>query len=125
MQEAGAAWIASGTATLEAGFYGLPYALVYNVSTLTYMVAKLVVKIPFIGMVNILAGKKVVEEFIQGGATPIALAVEMLKLLKDEPYRSEMQTELTKVKEHLGGGGAHKKAALAVAECINQGKSVA
>jgi len=120
MQRATAAWVASGTATLEAGYYGLPYALVYKVSAFTYRIAKLVVKIPFIGMVNILADKLIVKEFIQGEATPENLSVEMKRLLADKFYYDEMQEELAKVKGYLGGGGAHKKAALSIAECLNQ-----
>jgi len=119
MQEAQVAWVASGTASLEAGFYGLPYALVYKVSTLTYGIAKMVVKIPYIGMVNILANKLIVKEFIQGEANADNIASEILKLLKDENYRGEMQSELLKVKDMLGGGGAHEKAARAIAMCIN------
>ena len=118
MQEATAAWIASGTATLEAGFYGLPYALVYKVSALTYWIAKMVVKIPYIGMVNILADKLVVKEFIQGEARAETLYLEMKKLLSDEGYRKNMEEELAEVKKNLGGGGAHEKAAASIAECL-------
>ena len=70
MQEATAGWVASGTASLEAGFYEMPYALVYKVSSLTYLAAKAVVKIPYIGMVNILANNLIVKEFIQSEANP-------------------------------------------------------
>ena len=119
MQEAQVACIASGTASLEAGFYGLPYALVYKVSQLTYTIAKMVVKIPYIGMVNILADKPVVKEFIQAQATPKNVAGEINKLLTDDHYRESMQSELEKVKEMLGGGGAHEKAAKAIAESLS------
>lgn len=118
MQEASAAWVASGTATLEAGYYGLPYALVYKVSSLTYWVARTVVKIPYIGMVNILANQLVVKEYVQGAATGDQLAEEMQRLLFNEPYRLEMQEALAKVRELLGGGGAHQKAAQALAESL-------
>lgn len=119
MQEASAGWVASGTATLEAGFYGLPYALVYRVSTLTYWMAKMVVKIPFIGMVNILADKLVVQEFIQDEAYPENLSVEMKKMVSNTDYRKKMISELNDVKKQLGGGGAHSKAALAIADCVS------
>lgn len=122
MQKATAGWVASGTATLEAGFYGMPYALVYKVSELTYWFAKMVVKIPFIGIVNILADKLVVQEFIQGRATPENLAQEMKKILGDTEYRNEMLRNLEKVKGQLGGGGAHKKAAQVISDCLTAGK---
>ncbi len=118
MQHAGGAWVASGTASLEAGFYGMPYALVYKVSQLTYSIAKLVVKIPYIGMVNILADKLVVQEYIQAEATADNLAQEMRKILDDIAYRETMQTELANVKDMLGGGGAHQKAAQSIANCL-------
>ncbi len=118
MQDAGAAWVASGTATLEAGYYGLPYALVYKVSALTYWIARMVVKIPFIGMVNILAKKMVVREFIQGAVKADAIAAEMVQMLTQEDYRAQMMQDLAEVKGNLGGGGAHKKAALAIAKCV-------
>ncbi len=119
MQEATAAWVASGTATLEAGFYGLPYALVYQVSAVTYWIAKMVVKIPYIGMVNILADQLVVKEFIQSEVTAKNLYKEMKELLSNEQYREQMEANLAEVKLQLGGGGAHKKAALAIAECLS------
>ena len=120
MQEATAAWIASGTATLEAGFYGLPYALVYKVSSLTYWMAKMLVKIPYIGMVNILADQLVVQEFIQDEAHSDNLAQEMNKMMGSLSYRQKMAEELHHVKTQLGGGGAHHKAAIAISDCLSK-----
>lgn len=120
MQRATAGWVASGTATLEAGFYEMPYALVYKVSALTYTIAKMVVKIPFIGMVNILANKLVVKEFIQAEANAENLYQEMKRLIEDASYRESVQNDLANVKNNLGGGGAHEKAAEAIAQCLGQ-----
>ena len=75
-------------------------------------------KIPFIGMANILADKLVVQEYIQAEATAENLAQEMRKILDDVTYRKMMQTELAKVKDMLGGGGAHQKAAQSIADCV-------
>ncbi len=119
MQQAETAWVASGTASLEAGYYGLPYALVYKVSALTYMIAKAVIKIPYIGMVNVLADKLVVKELIQSQATPQNLSAEILAILNSAKYRTEITEELEKVKAMLGGGGAHRKAAQAIATCVS------
>ncbi len=119
MQEATAGWVASGTASLEAGFYGMPYALVYKVSPLTYIAAKTVVKIPYIGMVNILADKLVVKEFIQSEATVANLTHEIQEILHNKEYKATMAQNLSKVPSQLGNGDAHKKAAQAIAETLN------
>ena len=119
MQSATAAWVASGTATLESGFYGMPYCLVYRVSSLTYWIAKALVRIPFIGMVNILAKTQVVREFIQEEVTAENLSDEMERMLRDGQYRSTMIESLERVKDQLGGGGAHEKAAQAIVKALS------
>jgi lipid-A-disaccharide synthase len=121
MQRAVCGVIASGTATLEAAFYGLPYCLVYKVAGLTYVMAKLLVKIKFIGIVNILAGEEVVQEFIQGDAEPEKV-VPALKRFVEEPQRREsLQRRLAETSSKLGGLGAHARAAGVVAEWLPQG----
>src|SRR4051812_45072590 len=65
MQRAGAGMVASGTATLEAAFFGLPFVILYRVAWLTWIVGKRLVKVPFLGMPNILAGREIVREFLQ------------------------------------------------------------
>ena len=80
MQRACCAVIASGTATLEAAYYGLPYCLVYRVAPLTYLMAKMLVKIKFIGLVNILGGRGSREGIDSGGgANPEAVALACCK----------------------------------------------
>ncbi len=121
MQRAVCGVIASGTATLEAAFYGLPYCLVYKVAGLTYVMAKLLVKIKFIGIVNILAGEEVVQEFIQGDAEPEKV-VPALKRFVEEPQRREsLQRRLAETSSKLGDLGAHARAAGVVAEWLPQG----
>jgi lipid-A-disaccharide synthase len=78
MQTAAAGLVASGTATLEATLCGLPYALVYKVAPLTYLAGRAVIKVPHLGMANILAGKEIVKEFIQQDAAPTNLAADQL-----------------------------------------------
>ncbi|MEO6846648.1 MAG: lipid-A-disaccharide synthase, partial [Chthoniobacterales bacterium] len=70
MQRAAAGLVCSGTATLEAAFFRLPYALVYNVAWLTYFVGRYLVTVKFLGIVNILAGRELIREFIQENAKP-------------------------------------------------------
>lgn len=115
MQQACCAVIASGTATLEAAYFGLPYCLVYRTAPLTYVLAKLLVKIRHIGLVNILAGDEVVKEFIQGAATPEAVADELRRFLDSPKEREDLRRKLADVCAAMGGVGAHRRAAAAVA----------
>lgn len=114
MQRAEVGVVASGTATLEAACFGLPYLLVYKVNPLTYVVGKAVVRIKHLGIVNILAGETVVQEMIQDRFEPDALAREVLHLLQDETARGALATRLGQVVATLGEGGAYGRAAEAV-----------
>ncbi|WP_035613941.1 lipid-A-disaccharide synthase [Haloferula sp. BvORR071] len=120
MQRATCGVVASGTATLEAAYFGLPYCLVYKVAWPTYMVAKAVVKLDYIGLVNILAGGKVVEEFIQSEADPLHVEQALLKFLTDESHREETREKLLATAGKLGGPGAHYRAAAAIARWVRQ-----
>ncbi len=115
MQRAICGVIASGTATLEAAFYGLPYCLVYKVAGLTYVMAKILVKIKFIGIVNILAGEGVVDEFIQGAAEPEKVVPALRRFIEDAKAREALQVRLAETASKLGGLGAHARAAEVVA----------
>jgi lipid-A-disaccharide synthase len=118
MQRAEAGAVASGTATLEAACFGLPYTLVYNVSWPTYVVGKLVVKIKHLGIVNILAGREVVRELVQGDLSADTLAQTTTELLLDSGRRESLQADLAAVVAALGSGGAYARAAKAVHECL-------
>ncbi|MGL4401177.1 MAG: lipid-A-disaccharide synthase [Luteolibacter sp.] len=118
MQRAGCAVIASGTATLEAAYYGLPYCLVYRLAPLSYMTAKVVVKIEHIGLVNILAGEKVVDEFIQAKAEPVTVSAALREFLESPAKRKALQARLAETSGKLGGPGAHQRAASAVADWL-------
>lgn len=118
MQRACCAVIASGTATLEAAYYGLPYCLVYRVAPLTYVLGKMLVKIEHIGLVNILAEEGVVEELIQARAEPVAVARSLGGFLESPAKRETLQARLAETSAKLGGKGAHQRAARAVAEWL-------
>lgn len=118
MQRAEAGAVASGTATLEAACFGLPYTLVYNVSWPTYIVGKLVVRIKHLGIVNILAKHEVVKELVQRGLSPATLAAGMIELLQSEGKRRQIQDDLAAVVATLGSGGAYARAAKAVHESL-------
>lgn len=124
MQRACCAVIASGTATLEAAYYGLPYCLVYRVAWSTYLMGRLLVKIEHIGLVNILAGEGVVEEMIQGDAEPVAVARSLKRFLASPQRREALQVRLAETASKLGGLGAHHRAATAVADWLRQPQEV-
>ncbi len=101
MHGAAAGLVASGTATLEATLSGLPYALVYRVAWPTYFVGKAIVRVPYLGMANLLAGRPIVKEFIQSDAKPSALAAESLRLLEDPTARALMRTDFAAIRQKL------------------------
>lgn len=111
LRQAGAALVASGTATLETALLGCPMAVVYKTAALTYALGRCLVRIPHIGMVNIVAGSAVCPEFIQGAARPAALADAVAPLLGDTPQRAAMREGLREVARALGEGGAARRAA--------------
>jgi len=115
MQRACCGVLASGTATLEAAFYRLPYCLVYKVAPLTYLIAKLVVKIKTIGIVNILAGEHVVDEFIQHEANPQKVADSLNAFLAEPARREALQQRLAETTAMLGEPGSHQRVAGVVA----------
>jgi lipid-A-disaccharide synthase len=112
------ALIASGTATLEAAITGTPMVILYRVSFFTYLLAKLLAKVSLIGLVNLVAGREIVPELIQGDAIDTRLAEEGLGLLGDEARREEMKEDLRLVREQLGQGGASERVAALAAEMM-------
>ncbi|UTA46734.1 lipid-A-disaccharide synthase [Simiduia sp. 21SJ11W-1] len=109
MQVCNAIMTASGTATLEIALMGIPNTIVYKIAPLSYWILKRMVKIADIGLENIVAEKRIVQEFIQADAKPAAIAAEICRLLDDTQYRSTQIAELNKVRGKLGkeGGSAN------------------
>jgi lipid-A-disaccharide synthase len=120
MQRAAAGMIASGTATLEAAFFGLPMIIVYRVAWPTWEVGRRLVRVPFLGIVNILAGKEIAREFLQDDAQPEAMAAEVLRLIEDKTARMTAESEYRRVIARLGEPGASGRAAAAVLDVIGQ-----
>jgi lipid-A-disaccharide synthase len=114
MQRAVAGMVASGTATLEAAYFRLPFVLVYKVSWPTYFAARLLMRTPFLGMPNVLAGREIVLEFLQHEARPTAIAASVLSLITDPEKRAAMISELDAVIAKLGEAGASQTAAKAI-----------
>jgi len=116
MQRASVGIIASGSATLEAAYFRLPYVLIYKVAWPTYLAARLVVNVKYLGMPNLLANKEVVPEFIQHRARPNTIAKAALQLINDPAARDEMISEFDRIVAKLGEGGASERAARAIVE---------
>ncbi|MES2572298.1 MAG: lipid-A-disaccharide synthase [Verrucomicrobiota bacterium] len=115
MQRAAAGMVASGTATLESAFFGMPLVILYKVAWLTWIVAKQLVKVDFIGMPNLLAGREIAREFLQKAAQPEQIAREMLRLINHPDARDQMERDLAGVIAMLGQTGAASRAAEAIA----------
>jgi len=111
--------VASGTATLETAILQKPMVVVYKTSFLTWALAKLLIKIPYIGLVNVVAGKKIVPECIQFDATGKKIAAEITAIYTDELKLAEIHLGLKRVREILGGPGATKRAAEIISSLIN------
>ncbi|WAR43471.1 lipid-A-disaccharide synthase [Methylomonas rapida] len=111
----------SGTASLEIALLQVPMVIAYRLSPLTYWLGKQLVKIPFIGLPNIIAGKAIVKELIQDAVTAENLAAEIERLLYAASYRETVINELRRVKRLLGEGGGSKNMADLALEMLRQG----
>ncbi|HWP46008.1 MAG TPA: lipid-A-disaccharide synthase [Candidatus Limnocylindrales bacterium] len=112
--------VASGTVTIEAALLKVPMIITYKVSPLTYALGKRLIRVPYIGMVNLVAGKQLAPELIQQDATPERIAQEAIKLLQDPAKLMAIREELAKVREKLGEPGASDRAAQAVIEVLKK-----
>jgi lipid-A-disaccharide synthase len=105
------ALVASGTATLETGLLGVPMVIVYKISLLSYVIGRLIVDVKNIGLVNIVAGKTIVPELIQGDASGKRIASEALAILTNKEKKQEIIKELEAIRAKLGEPGAAIRAA--------------
>jgi lipid-A-disaccharide synthase len=115
-----AAVVASGTATLQAALSGVPMAVVYRTSWPTYLASRPLLRIPHIAMVNVVAGRRVVPEFVQHRARPKLIAETIVGLLRDERRAAQMREELKGVGTALGRPGAVDRAADAVMRLLRR-----
>ncbi|HRZ83239.1 MAG TPA: lipid-A-disaccharide synthase [Candidatus Hydrogenedentes bacterium] len=114
--------VASGTATLETALFGVPLVIVYRMNPLTYQLARRLVKVEHIGIVNLLAGRRVAPEFVQQEASPERLLPAMKELLADSPARRAMLDGFREVRELLGGPGASARAAAEIVQLVEERK---
>jgi lipid-A-disaccharide synthase len=116
-----AAVVASGTATLEAAILKVPMVVVYHASRVNFFLARLLVRVPYISLVNLVAENRVVPELIQKEASPERIAREVLNLLNDPEERSRQCAALRTVYQRLGQPGASRRVAQAALSMISHG----
>lgn len=110
--------VKSGTGTLETAIMEKPMIITYKASFITYLLTRMLIKLPYIGLVNVIAKRKVVPEFLQFDARADLIAEEAISLLKDTRKIGIMKESLRAIKKKLGEGGANEKAAEAVLRFI-------
>jgi lipid-A-disaccharide synthase len=123
MQHSELAVVASGTATLEAAIRECPMVVVYRVSALTWLVGKLLVKVPFYCMVNILANKALVPELMQHDFNAANVAARVEYLLDHPEAREEMVRGFQALRPRLGQGGALERAADAMVRVLQSSQA--
>ncbi len=110
--------IASGSATLEAGMLGCPMVILYRLNLITYVLAKLLVKAENFGLINIVAGERVVPELLQGEVTAENVARHASVVLNDAKGREALRARLRQVRESLGEPGVLKRIAANIAQAL-------
>jgi lipid-A-disaccharide synthase len=110
--------LASGTVTLETALLGTPMVVLYRLSTPTYLIARLMVKIKYISLVNLLAGEQVVTELIQNEVKGKNIASEVMKIWQNPEKQDEMKKKFSAIKNSLGDGGASARVAQIILESI-------
>ncbi len=110
---------ASGTATVQTALHDTPMVVVYKLSPLTYRLGRPLVRLDTFGMVNLIAGEKIVPELIQDACTPDAVADEAVSMLTDPARAARIRTGLARVRERLGAPGASRRAAEAILRFVS------
>lgn len=110
----------SGTATLELAMFAVPMVIFYKVSAFTAFIARRVLRIPHVGLVNIVAQKEVAPELLQQDASPQTIAARVTALLRDPQALERMREDMRQVKEKLGGPGASRRAANEIAAMLRR-----
>lgn len=118
LSHATAALVTSGTATLETALFKVPEVVCYKGSSLSYIIAKQLVKVDYISLVNLIMGKEVVKELIQHDCTTEIIQRELKKIVENTAHRSAILKEYHELEKLLGGGGASKKVAQSLLKSI-------
>jgi len=112
--------VCSGTATLETAIMQKPFCLIYKMGFLNFLLYRPQVKLPYIGLANIVAGKKIIPEFIQLKATPGRIADFTVKTLKDPAKIKAIKEDLSAIRPHLGETGAASYAARSIINFLSK-----
>jgi lipid-A-disaccharide synthase len=118
LQQSHAALVTSGTATLETALFGVPEVVCYKGGYISYQIAKRLVKVKYISLVNLIMDREVVKELIQDEFNEDTLKKELDRLISDKPYREQMLRDLAELKSRLGGSGASRKTAALMLESL-------
>jgi lipid-A-disaccharide synthase len=114
------ALVASGSVTLESAILEKPFVIIYKVCWLTWLCLRLIIQIPYVGLVNIVAGRRIIEEFIQWRAQPKRIADYVIKTLNNPQQMISVKNELSRIKLLLGNKGASRRAAGIIVDLLTQ-----
>jgi lipid-A-disaccharide synthase len=114
------ALVASGTATLETALMGTPMVILYRVTSLTFAVARLLVRVPNIGMANLLAEEELFPELIQDEVTPARISGAVMQIIRDPERLARISAGLKRIRRRLGGLGASVRAAAVALEILGK-----
>jgi lipid-A-disaccharide synthase len=115
--------VASGTATLEGAILGKPMVIIYKASLLTYWVGRAMVRVSHIGLVNLVAGKRIAPELLQKDVNPERITEEALRILRDPTLRQQMIESMVQVRRNLGEPGAAGRAARIVTSMLQEAET--
>jgi lipid-A-disaccharide synthase len=110
---------ASGTVTLQAAIYGIPMVIIYKVSPISAWLAKALVRVPHVGLANLVAGRELVPELLQDDATGENIAQAIVNMLKNEDELNGLRQQLVALRNELGGSGASDRVAELALGLIN------
>ena len=120
LKQSSAALVTSGTATLETALIGTPEVVCYKGGTVSYLIARQVIKVKYISLVNLIMDKLIVKELIQHELNRENLKEELNRLLNDSDYRQTMTGEFDQLRQKLGGSGASSKAAAIISDFLGR-----
>jgi lipid-A-disaccharide synthase len=116
------ALVASGTATLETALLGTPMVIVYRIAALSYLVGKLLIRVPHIGMANLLAEEGLFPELIQDDVTPAKITAAVMLIIRDPEQMARISAGLKRIRERLGGPGASARTAAVALDLLRKSK---
>jgi len=115
-----AAIVTSGTATLETALFKVPQIVVYKANALTYWILRIAIKVKYISLVNLIADKEVVKEYIQADANPEKVSTELNAILTNAPHRNQILTAYNQIYQTLDTGSASQNTATLIHKYLNE-----